>query len=138
MSFVFSFNVSLILIFRCIKPILFSRLCLSEIIVRPFISLMAKFEVCNVFSFLNWSISKMTYISARHSVYRYLKKPTLLGCAEVKKATFEDKSEDRIWPFLPSFGTYIAPSPSSTLIHPCNTKTLVFIFIIDKLRRNIE
>ena len=37
-SFVFSLNFSLILIFRCIKPILkalFSRFCFSEVIVRP-------------------------------------------------------------------------------------------------------
>ena len=51
MSFVSSLNFSLILIFRCIKPVkkaLFLRFCLSEIIVRPFISLMAKFEVYNL------------------------------------------------------------------------------------------
>ena len=49
-SFVFSLNF-LILIFRCIKPIqkgLFSKFGLLEIIARPFISLMTKFEVYNV------------------------------------------------------------------------------------------
>ena len=41
MSFIFSLNFSLVLIFRCIKPIqkaLLSRLYLLEVIVRPFIS----------------------------------------------------------------------------------------------------
>ena len=44
-------RVSLILIFGCIKSILnalFSRFCLSEIIVRPFLSLVTKSEVYNV------------------------------------------------------------------------------------------
>ena len=53
-QWVLSLNFSIILIFRCIKPILtalFSRFCLSEIIVQPFISLMAKFEVYDVFDF---------------------------------------------------------------------------------------
>ena len=46
-GFVFSLNVSFILIFRCTKSIqkaLFSKFCLLEIIVRPFISLMTKFK----------------------------------------------------------------------------------------------
>ena len=52
---------------------MFSGFCLSEIIVRPFISLMAKFEVYNVFGFLirTFSASKHTF-PPRHLVHRYL------------------------------------------------------------------
>ena len=51
MSFVFSLNFSLILIFGCIKPVekaLFSRFGMSEVVVRPFVSLMGKFEAYNI------------------------------------------------------------------------------------------
>ena len=50
-SCISSFNFSIILIFRCVKPILtasFLKFCLLKIIVRPYISVMTKFEVNNV------------------------------------------------------------------------------------------
>ena len=62
-----SLNFSLILIFKCIKPIekaLFSRFCLSEILVRPFIFLMAKFEVYNVLASKLKSSKKLNAIFA--------------------------------------------------------------------------
>ena len=68
MSFVFSLNFSLILIFSCIKPIekaLFSRFCLSDIIVRPFVSLMGKFEVCSALASKLEHFENDIYISAK-------------------------------------------------------------------------
>ena len=52
-SFVFSLNFSISFIFRSIKLTLkasFSAFCLLEIIVRTFVSLITKSEVCKVFS----------------------------------------------------------------------------------------
>ena len=65
MSFIFSLNFSIILIFRHIKPILkdsFLKFCLLEIIVRPYISLMTKLEVYNLLA-PKLENSKMAYNS---------------------------------------------------------------------------
>ena len=66
----------------------FLRFCLSEIIVLPFIPLIAKFKVYNVFSFLSRAFRKTHTFPPRH-LLRLLFTKQFLCVGSMQRAKFK-------------------------------------------------